>query len=336
MATVYWEGVTTAWGTAGNWSGGSVPVDADEVIFDGRVAVSALTGMAQEAIDLKSLFVLPSYTGTIGAADSPLVIGISAGAPNLLWIRGSGAYYIQCGSDGAADEVITNTVIDTPGTVGLSSQLNASLGNATSFTNIHAVRGTVFIYGDADKAAHSGESGTAFGALVMAPTSNLSSNLTVTIGDKSTNWDTGIAPDITITEGRLSLFSQAVNLLVHGGVCTVGGTAYAMDDDDDDITTLIQTAGTIIWKPTTPVTTPTQASESPTIGAATIYGGTFDAASMLATNLTTDTDPTITAMTQYDGSIVKLANSYANIVVTTFTKYGGTTNTDPGQSITFT
>ena len=335
MATVYWEGVTTAWSLGSNWSGDSVPVDGDEVIFDGRVSQSATTGMAQEAIDLKSLFILPSYTGTIGAADDPLVIGVSGGLPNLLWIRGQGDYYIQCGSTGAADEVITNTVIDTPGTVGLSSQLNASGGNATSFTNIYAVRGTLILYGDADKADHGGESGTAFATLFMMPTANNIATLSVTIGDECTNWDTSTPPTIYQTQGTLNLYSQVGALWVFGGVCNIGGTAYAMDDDDDDITILTQAGGTITWKPSTPVATPTEASASPTIASAIIYGGKFDASGMLATNTTSDTAPTITALTQYPGTTVDLANNYANIVVTTFTKRGGVTKTDPGQSITF-
>ncbi len=144
-----------------------------------------------------------------------------------------------------------------------------------------------------------------------------------------------MAPTIYQTQGTLDLYSQVTALWVFGGVCNIGGTAYAMDDDDDDIISLIQSDGTINWKPSTPVATPTEASASPTIVSVVIYGGKFDASGMLATNLTSDTAPTITVLTQYPGSTVDLTNNYANIVVTTFTKRGGVTKTDPGQSITF-
>ena len=343
MATVFWEGVTSNWGTAGNWSGASVPVTGDDVIFDGRVSQSvggaAATGMDQTGVDLNSLTIMPSYLGSIGDNDAvgaggPLIIEIQNGGTKLLWIRGQGDYYIQCGND-ANDADITNTVIDTPGTVGLSSQRNIAAGNVGLFTTINAVRGILFIFGNADNTTTGADDrGTAYGTLYVAPTSNNSATLEVTIGDECINWKTGTKPTIYESEGTLNLFSEAAAIWVFGGVCNIGGTDYAMDDDDDDIVSLVQFSGTVTWNPTTPVTTPTESSASPTILLAFIFGGKFDASGMLATNTTSDTAPTITSLTQYAGSVVDLSNSYANIVVTTYTKRGGTLKSDPGQAIT--
>ena len=53
------------WSSTGNWSTGSVPVNADDVVFrDGSINV--VHGLAQSAVTLDSLTVEKSYTGLIG------------------------------------------------------------------------------------------------------------------------------------------------------------------------------------------------------------------------------------------------------------------------------
>ncbi len=53
------------WSTAGNWSGGAVPVNSDDVIIkDSKVNI--LWGLDQSAVDLTSLTIEQSYTGLIG------------------------------------------------------------------------------------------------------------------------------------------------------------------------------------------------------------------------------------------------------------------------------
>lgn len=56
------------WGTAANWSTGSVPVDADDVII-GAGNVSILWDLDQSTIDLASFTVMAAYTGQIGNPD---------------------------------------------------------------------------------------------------------------------------------------------------------------------------------------------------------------------------------------------------------------------------
>jgi len=67
------EGTTTAnagpndWNTAANWQGGAKPTasNSDKVIFDSG-DYDVLYGLDQNAIDVTSLHIAPSYTGTIG------------------------------------------------------------------------------------------------------------------------------------------------------------------------------------------------------------------------------------------------------------------------------
>jgi len=65
MATLYWLGTTSnAWGTAANWSTGSLPVDGDTVIFENNSNPCAASD--QSAIELAALYIYASYTGEIG------------------------------------------------------------------------------------------------------------------------------------------------------------------------------------------------------------------------------------------------------------------------------
>jgi hypothetical protein len=69
MATLYWISTSsTDWGTAGNWSTGSVPVAADDVVIQG-IPGSSLANIAAydaSAVTLASLTISMTYTGTIG------------------------------------------------------------------------------------------------------------------------------------------------------------------------------------------------------------------------------------------------------------------------------
>jgi hypothetical protein len=53
-------------GAAANWSGGAVPVTADDVIYDGTSTVDCLYGMNQSGVTLASLTIAANYTGNIG------------------------------------------------------------------------------------------------------------------------------------------------------------------------------------------------------------------------------------------------------------------------------
>lgn len=54
------------WSDADNWSTGSVPVNSDDVVIDGRSEYDIKYGLDQSSVVLTSLSILNSYTGKIG------------------------------------------------------------------------------------------------------------------------------------------------------------------------------------------------------------------------------------------------------------------------------
>jgi len=223
--TRYWTGETdTDWAVTTNWTDDTVPIDGDTVIFDGRTTVGALLNMTQSAIDLAGLYIMSTYTGTIGAADAPLEIEISGD----LRIEGTGSYYIQSGAvNNTTDGAIDRTYIDTTGNVYLSSQYN-NADYVSKFTIIVIVRGTLTVYGDADKTDHGGEAGTVIDSLYLAPTSNRKSNVTVTIGDGCYNLDDTTYTNIWMGNGELTCYSSLGTVYFYDGDIDIGGTGYSM------------------------------------------------------------------------------------------------------------
>lgn len=338
MATRYWEGTTsTDWGVATNWSDDTVPVSSNDVVFDGRGTLdsdglnrSALLNMDQTGVDLAKLHVMSSYTGTIGAAGGPLIIEVSSGGDGKLIIEGTGDCYIQVGN-GANDAFVDTLIVNTSGTVGLSSQKNAGAVNVGTFTAAYFIRGTILVYGDADKATTGAESGTNIATMYIVPKNGKANNVTVTIGDLCYDIKTTTYGTINMRQGNVTSYSSLLALNMFDGTFTIGGTGYDMSANDDNITTLTQYDGTIYWKPTDTTPAPDVASPSPTITTAWLIGGKFDATDILSTATSA---PTITTAHQFESSKVDLRNGYSNIVGTTWNKYGGELYTDPGQSIT--
>lgn len=77
-----WSAVTTPtanagpndWTTAANWSGDTVPISADDVVFRDS-AIDVRWGLAQSAVDLASLVIEQTYTGKIGLDRTATVTG---------------------------------------------------------------------------------------------------------------------------------------------------------------------------------------------------------------------------------------------------------------------
>jgi len=61
------------WGTAGNWSGDTVPVNTDDVVFRDS-AVDVRWGLDQAAVDLTSLTIEQTYTGKIGLYRGAVIV----------------------------------------------------------------------------------------------------------------------------------------------------------------------------------------------------------------------------------------------------------------------
>jgi len=335
MATCYWTGAAAdnSWNSNGNWSG-VVPVNDDTVIFDGRVTTDAnrncTVGMDQSAVHIDYLRVMPSYTGTIGAANGPLKIGVDVNS----YIGGSGDYYIQC-AQGAADFTIPDTTIDSSGIVGLSSQKNAVAGNVSKWNIVKVVRGTVYFYGLQDIADTGAEAGTCVSILYISPTSGRGAKVAVTIGDGCSDNKNTVNINMFVLDGTVTCYSEINILYQFGGTVNIGGTTYDMDDADDDCTTLNLFDGTLAWEPTDTAATPDSASPSPTIGTVRVFGGTFDASGMLKKGDTTR--PTISVMELYPGATANMDNGVTDsdsILISTLRKFGGTLKSPPLKSYT--
>ena len=122
MATRYWRGTTTAWGTAANWSGATAPIDSDTVIFDGDGVFNCTTDLDPDK-DLAKLIVEDGYTGDLGATGGPLKI-----ASAIVILRGQGQVFLQAEDTGGSG-LIDNLVIASPNrnTITLSDDATDSI-----------------------------------------------------------------------------------------------------------------------------------------------------------------------------------------------------------------
>jgi len=335
MATKYWLGNDSGnegdLNVAANWDPSGVPSAGDDVIFDGRSTEDADASLTTfGALELGSLTVRSSFTGSIGtysagASYDPLMLSLGAGG--RLEICGTGTYRIQCGK-GAADCTVAETIINTAsGTVYLSSEKNASLGNVSKFTIIRFLKGTLYLHGDSEKAGddgHGGDSGTAFGTLFMV---GYSRPYAVSIADKCKDFKNATEGTIYMNGGILAAHCALESVQLYGGVFTYGSTAFDIAADDDDIASLYISGGEFNWEPQNSLALPA----TPVIAVLDMYGGIFDATSVF--NTETD-DPKITTMRMYAGK-VDLRNVYSNFDITHCYYYGGSLFYNEGQDMSF-
>ena len=325
MATKYWIGTSVAGdlGTAANWSPVGVPTATDNVIFDGRSTQNVTTNLDTfEGVDLGSLTTWSGYTGTIGSSGStPMIVGCSAGT---VYVAGTGTTRLQCGAGAEADASILKLVVNTSGSVWLSSQANDNT-NVAVFTEIQVLKGNVLVMGDSEASVHGGDSGTAITTLKVIPTTTA----TVRIGDKCVNFKGADTPtNVTISGGTLNCHSALGTIQQFGGALNYGSTDIDMSATDDNITALTLNGGTFYWKPQNSGSI----SATPAITTLDVIAGTFNGVSMKETN-PGGADPIVTICWQYGGT-VDLRNIYANFDFTTYYQEGGSLNTSPGQQLT--
>jgi hypothetical protein len=334
MGLVIWDGDTSGdWNVGTNWDTGSVPVDGDDVVFDGRDNTQDVTSVlvTQGAIDLASLTIYSTFTKSIGTSDAPLEIEISGD----LLIEGTGSYYIQSGSlNGTTDGAIDRTIINTSGNVFLSSQFNDA-SNQTVFTDVIVQAGTVVVAGSVEgiaKATHPTEAGTVIDNLILSPKNGGGSAVTVTVGEEAFRDEGDVFMNVIMEGGQLKMHSSMLQVDLYGGTITHGDTAYTMTANDDTITTLNMHGGTLKWQPSVVAATiRTTATAAPIITTANIFSGTLDATGMLE-KITTA--PTITLARLYAGAIFNINNGYAEFIVTTLKDYGGSIQKSPVQALT--
>ncbi len=235
------------WSVAANWSGGAVPIAADDVIFENS-DVDVLYGLDQSAVTLATLTFWSTYTGKVGL---------------LPW---NGSYYEYRDTYLKVSSTLL-TVGD--GTGAGSGQIRLNLGTVTCTA---VVRGT-------------GSPATAGLPALLLTGSNASNTLLVTQGSvglaleaSSTaqfptlniGYETGPASDVNLTAGTgctlttvnqlggVSLFQSAITTLtVEGGTCTlqagavttltVRGGATVYDNSTGTITTATVGAASLIF-----------------------------------------------------------------------------------------
>lgn len=322
MATKYWTGTDGDLDVAGNWSDVGVPGAGDDVVFDGRATGNVSSNLDVWATtDLGSFTSWSGYTGDISSSGSaPLLFECSAGT---VYLAGTGTTRIQCGAGANTDASILKLIVNTSGSVWLSSQANDN-SNSAVFTEVQALKGNLLIMGDSESSTHGGDSGTAITTLKVTPISTV----TVRMGDKCVNFKSTDTPTtVSIDGGTLTAHSALGAIQQFGGTLNYGSTDIDQDTSDDDITSLALSGGTFYWKPQNSGSI----SATPTITTLDVISGTFNGVSMPQTN-PGGVDPVVTTCWQYGGT-VNLRNIYANFDFTTYYQEGGSLLTSPGQEL---
>lgn len=187
MATRTWTGDTDGdWDTAGNWSEGAVPIDADDVyITSGSVSID---GFDASATELTSLTVGSSYTGTIGSSGTKLKIDATT-----FNFAGASDAYID-------DSIFTNLIVQSTS----PSNTALNLSNVT-ITNLRVFGGfgTVTV--------SSGSITTKIEQIgADAVTLNIADDLTI-----------GGSCTLTVDSGTLQLNQAVPTITVFGGMVDI-------------------------------------------------------------------------------------------------------------------
>lgn len=97
MADREWQGVTSTWTTASNWSGATAPVDTDSVFFTGasNQSVDGLT-LGAGANDFVDWTVHELYSGLIGTSGAPIVCGTQT---KIMFGSRSGRLHVDSGAN---------------------------------------------------------------------------------------------------------------------------------------------------------------------------------------------------------------------------------------------
>lgn len=159
MADKEWQGVDGDWATAGNWSGGTVPVDGDSIFFTGTSQQSITSGLTLGASGdtFADFHVHEDYTGAIGSSGSKLTLA-STGITGKLQIDGGKVF------------------IDTPA----AAKIVIGAAGGVDFFEIDGGGGTAFpeVYLEGASGSGSFTNGAAIENLDM----HACPNLTLTIG----------------------------------------------------------------------------------------------------------------------------------------------------------
>ncbi len=239
MATRVWIGTDSGnegdWATDANWSGASVPVDLDDVVFENS-SQDLTSGFNQIAIELTSLRIDKSYTGIFGTTTTPAYLIIGASTVDIGYHYGpgtpAGSGQILLNLEDTTDGVTPSTIIvhDTGQPTSATLPACRILHNEAN-TTIEVRKGSVGI------ASEVGESSTV-GSVNVRYVSQKTTDANVVIG----NPDTAAGITLTTLEqiaGKVTLFPTATVTTV----TVLDGTL--LSDGADIITTMNVKGGTV-------------------------------------------------------------------------------------------
>lgn len=281
MATRRWISTSsTDFNTAGNWSGGAVPVDGDDVVIENSaIDIAAYNG---SSIDLASLTIKQSYTGKIGDSAAYLQIGVNG----ICEIGRDDAGLRQPGSpriniDLGSANVTTCTIINSCAQAADVGALPIRLKAANASTTLKIRKGLVQL------AAWTSETST-IDDIEVGETGSTEQNTRLEIG-------TGLTmDDMTILAGYVSTRSAIDTCTMRGGKLYTEGSATIATLTMRGGYALVNTTGTIgactLQHPNCVLDT-TGANSARTFTALTIHEGVFIRHPLVTvTTLTQNTD----------------------------------------------
>jgi hypothetical protein len=202
------------WDSAGNWSGGAVPVD-DDFIYIENWSGDILYGLNQTGITADGLYIGKTFTGAIGyngaAGYSGTYLQIEPDVVNI-------GYYYGTGNPSGATRIMLDTEdtattinVDDAGTSEDTNKPCIRIKAAAAGTVINVKKGTVGV------AYESGET-TTVGTINVNYSTNKNSDATVEIGSGTT------LTTLTKTGGAGILRCAATTITNNGGTLKVFGS----------------------------------------------------------------------------------------------------------------
>lgn len=228
MPTTYtWTGsVSSAFGTAGNWSPSGPPTTGDTVILDSN-ATADLAGSDQSAVTLANLYCYRSFSGkSVGTKATPLKIGVSGevliGLPSADNAASAGPYRFVIDLNATSPSVVIYQTGSTQPDTGLE---NTRITNCGSSAKIYMLGGIAGI-------STNSNSDSSLAQLIEINGGQLNLGL-------GCNWAAG------------TIVANGGNLIVNSGsencAMTVSGTAFVTTYGSYGIgTATILTGGTLI------------------------------------------------------------------------------------------
>ena len=189
-----------AWGTAGNWSSGAIPVTNDlaGIPHTLNFNVTDASGDAK-GVDLNMLVTHPGYAKSFGVSGTPIKT-----AADLVHVKGSGPFYFESHKDGAS-AFVTDEVRIEAATPNAIVEIGSDASDADSNIDIvNIIRGTVTLTGTIKF--------TTTGQVIFTPSSMGDATLTIV-----NSADT--LPLLLQLNGRSQVDNIVTRLDLKGGEC---------------------------------------------------------------------------------------------------------------------